>query len=775
MYGAVAFPGAEGEGAMSVGGRGGSVCEVTNLNDSGAGSLRSCVTAAGPRTVVFRIGGNITLSSTLTINNPYITIAGQTAPGDGITLKGPVQNDLLVVNTHNVIIRYIRVRPGPTASSSCCGETISVVGGHDIILDHVSNTWSSDQTLTVWSEAGQTDIPHNLTFQWITAGDPLNCPSPSHTGGGCHGYGPIFGGYNNAPYNITMHHSLITHAIERNPRVFTCGTFEFANNVVYDGGGDDSWSVLTNNPCSPAVNYVNNYFKSGPNTNNNTVISLSSETTLPYKIYETGTTLEGGLSLMSSAAQGYRVGTRNPTTNAAVNATSAGQAYTDVLADVGASKHLDCSGNWVPMRDAIDALDVNDTINRGGRVINMPSDVGGWPVLAAGSACTDTDHDGMPDVWETANGLNPNDPSDGNKVDPQSGYTYLEDYLGGLRPSGSTVPPVVSNGAPTGTLLAGAVQTAMSVNTDKAAICRYATSAGVPYNSMSSTFSTTGGTAHSTMLLGLTDGGNYNYYVRCMDQAGNAGTTDYQVHFSIGLLTIAAPTVTSGSPTGTLAAGTTGATLAVTTNVVATCHYATSPGVAYGSMPGVFTSTGGTSHSAALTGLANGTSYAYYVRCSDTSGNAATSDYAVGFSVASPAPPPSQPPSNLPLSLEAESAALTGTAAVESCRNCSGTHGVEQVGNYGNNPGAVTFQGITVSKAGTYKVAIYYLNGSSTRTLNVSVNGGAGKSTSFGSTGSWSTVKSVTVSVSLKAGSNTIQLYNNSSSGPDLDRIVVSQ
>src|SRR5690348_15518412 len=105
LFAVVAFPGAEGEGSMAAGGRGGSVCEVTNLNDAGAGSLRACIDASGARTVVFRVAGNITLASTLRISNPYITIAGQTAPGGGITIKGPVQNDLLVVATHNVIIR----------------------------------------------------------------------------------------------------------------------------------------------------------------------------------------------------------------------------------------------------------------------------------------------------------------------------------------------------------------------------------------------------------------------------------------------------------------------------------------------------------------------------------------------------------------------------------------------------------------------------------------------------------------------------------------------
>jgi hypothetical protein len=479
---------------------------------------------------------------------------------------------------------------------------------------------------------------------------------------------------------------------------------------------------------------------------------------------------------MSSDAQNYRTSTRNPTTYAPVNATSANQAYTDVMADVGASKHLDCNGNWSSMRDSVDTLDVNDTMNRTGRVINMPSDVGGWPSLAAGTACTDSDHDGMPDAWETAHGLNPNDPSDGSRVDPQSGYTYLEDYLNGINPAGGTVPPVVSNGAPSGTLPAGTVQATMSVSTDKAAICRYATSPGVAYNSMPNTFSTTGGTSHAALLSGLSDGKNYSYSVRCIDQSGNADTTDYPVQFAIGMITIqGAPVVSGGSPAGSLPAGTTTATLTVATDVAATCHYAVVPGMAYASMPYVFTITGGTAHSATLTGLISGANYNEYVRCANSSGTADTADYVVSFSVATAGqqqqPPPAPP---LPLSVEAESGTLAGSAVLESCNNCSGKRGVGYMGNYGSNPGSDSMAGFNVASAGTYKLTIYYLNGASTRSAYVGVNGAAGKSVSFPNTGNWSTVNTVTTTVTLKAGANTIQVYNTKGPGPDLDRSVVS-
>ena len=232
-----AFPGAEGEGAGSIGGRGGTVIEITNLNDSGSGSFRACVTASGPRTCVFRTGGTIALASDVHITNPYLTIAGQTAPGGGITIKGPVMERMIFVQTHDVIIRYVRLRPGPTASPSCCGGAIEASNGSsNVIIDHVSMSWAVDQNANVWYDST------NVTYQWDIISEPLNCSNHSGTGKQCHAYNMILGdGWLDDSGNcmpggctfnrVSVHHNLFSEVTERNPRIET-GPINVVNNVI---------------------------------------------------------------------------------------------------------------------------------------------------------------------------------------------------------------------------------------------------------------------------------------------------------------------------------------------------------------------------------------------------------------------------------------------------------------------------------------------------------------------------------------------------------------
>ena len=160
-----AFPGAEGFGAKSVGGRGGKVIEVTNLNDSGSGSLRAAIAASGPRTVVFRVGGTIELKSRIQVENPYLTIAGQTAPGGGITLKnGSNEKDTLYILTHDVVVRYLRVRPGPGGDADGVGVGTNA---SNVVLDHCSVSWAVDENLGVSSTA------KNVSIQWSIIAEGL--------------------------------------------------------------------------------------------------------------------------------------------------------------------------------------------------------------------------------------------------------------------------------------------------------------------------------------------------------------------------------------------------------------------------------------------------------------------------------------------------------------------------------------------------------------------------------------------------------------------------
>src|SRR3990172_5507517 len=244
-----AFPGAEGFGAFSQGGRGGRVLFVNNLNDDGAGSLREACRTKGPRIVVFRVGGIIELKSNLKITEPYITIAGQTAPGDGICLKNFT---LWVKNTHDVVIRYIRSRPGDQMKVE--QDAISIDTSKNVIIDHCSASWGTDETLSVTGK-GCT----NVTVQWCMITESLD-NSVHHKGR--HGYGSLF----RLDGNVSVHHNLYAHNSSRNPRPGTYGDvrrgglLDFRNNVIYNWGVRAGYSAED----KITMNYIANYLKPGP-------------------------------------------------------------------------------------------------------------------------------------------------------------------------------------------------------------------------------------------------------------------------------------------------------------------------------------------------------------------------------------------------------------------------------------------------------------------------------------------------------------------------------
>ena len=426
-----AFPEAYGWGAESVGGRGGTVYEVTNLDDSGSGSFREAVEASGARTVVFRTGGTITLTSALNITNPYITIAGQTAPGGGICLKGSGTWDdaCLAIESHNVIVRYIRVRQGAMTDSSGSRDGIRVGSAtpgavHDVILDHCSISWAVDEVASFAYD------PYNITVQWCIISEGLH--DSTHTSGP-HSMGMLIG--SDGANNISAHHNLFAHNNARNPMIATEGIVDFVNNVIYNPGAEISW--IANTYGDLPVNYVNNYIKKGGDSPVDYEIDIADPTgENTYSIYVSGNIgpnratdeLDENL-IVTPDVRSYVTTTRN--TAPLVTTTSAAAAYTAVLADAGANKTLDKDGASSDNQDSVDARVVEDVTEVTGAIIDDPSDVGGWPTLATGTAYTDTDSDGIPDDWENAYGLNPNDAADGPVGSGFKHYTNLEMFLNG--------------------------------------------------------------------------------------------------------------------------------------------------------------------------------------------------------------------------------------------------------------------------------------------------------------------------------------------------------
>jgi pectate lyase len=410
-----AFPGAQGFGAKATGGRGGEVYEVTNLNDDGPGSLRDGV-SKGNRTVVFRVSGTIELKKRLTLTQPNITIACQSAPGDGICLK----NFTFGIATQNVVVRYLRSRLGDVSGQE--DDAISILhGAKNVILDHCTATWSVDECLS--TSGNDTDI----TVQWCLIAEPLN---NSIHAKGPHGYGSLA----RANGRISWHHNLWAHCDGRNPRLgdnygkAPYPTFDVRNNVIYDYG--KICSGLTQGIFK--ANYVGNYIRPGPSSRAKTPIHIGTPSDLVFYIKDN--IFEGNASLTADNALFFDLvelkGQKqvrtvpDPFDALHVTTTSPKEALEAVLATVGAS---------LPVRDPVDARIIKDVREKTGKVIDSQKEVGGWPILKSLPPPADSDHDGIPDDWETKHGLNPRDAADAKAIG-KSGYTNLEEYLNGTDP-----------------------------------------------------------------------------------------------------------------------------------------------------------------------------------------------------------------------------------------------------------------------------------------------------------------------------------------------------
>lgn len=442
-----AFPGAEGFGAYARGGRGGRVIEVTSLEDSGPGSLRAAVEAKGPRTVVFRTGGTINLKRTLWASQPYLTIAGQTAPGDGIAIRGAE----LEIETHDVVVRGVRWRSGegldnhplfPRRNYGC----IRVSPGQNVIVDHCSLSWSTDKCATTWMSQTK-----NVTYQWCIFSEPL---AHAHKNDAEHARAFLLGDYTQ---NITLHHNLFLHAQYRMPEVKGATTSEIINNVRYN------WTIAatlysdweSHGPIRS--NHIANYSLSGPDTpQGDAAHSVQLWASRGKATLTAGTQIyvTGDVDSFRPESSGhdwdvvYYRGSGNKetylTTKPAVVPSGVGEgvAVTTQTATAARDLVLLHAGALVPTRDAVDQRMLEDIRLHRGRIVGHISELGdhSYPVLARGSAPLDTDHDGMPDTWEQTHGLDPHDGTDGNRLAPD-GYTWLETYLNSLIPSPNPTAP----------------------------------------------------------------------------------------------------------------------------------------------------------------------------------------------------------------------------------------------------------------------------------------------------------------------------------------------
>jgi hypothetical protein len=431
-----AFPGAEGYGRFTKGGRGGDIYHVTSLKDEGPGSLRWGIESIDneyPRTIVFDVSGTIKLENDLKLTRNNVTIAGQTAPGDGIALRN---HTFKIKNCSDVVVRYIRVRLGDESRTS--SDTIAVEHASNVILDHVTATWGVDGIM-------DTENISNFTLQWSIYGEALNEATHSK------GRHAMLMSLRKTTGNVSLHHNLLFSSRNRHPTLgggnpAQCNKdaiFDFRNNVLYN------WSGSTNLGIGQ-FNLINNYYRPGPDTDRNRYpVRPKVEIDDVTVGYMNGTVFEWKEEWTRNNHLAMQWGVRDegypgnvsqekfclpeePVNEADRPFThSAGEVYELVLDKAGASLS----------RDAADKRIIKGIRDGTHHLIDSQRDVGGWPKLKSKPVPLDTDRDGMPDSWETKHGFDPRAPKDRNGDHDSDGYTNLEEYLNSLVECGNHIGP----------------------------------------------------------------------------------------------------------------------------------------------------------------------------------------------------------------------------------------------------------------------------------------------------------------------------------------------
>jgi pectate lyase len=443
-----AFPGAEGFGALTAGGRGGKVIKVTTLADSGPGSLRAAMMTTGPRTIMFEVAGTIELKTPIIMSGPeysFLTIAGQSAPGDGVQIKG--YDVIIGEGVRDVIIRYMRFRPGFTKAEDHSKFSLMLYGETDkpsgnIIIDHCTFSWAPDDT-------GMWDAVNNVTWQWNIFGEAMyhDYPNPNVTP---ISRGMIVGaedGRGKHQYNVSIHKNYYVNNDQRNPYLSANGPYEFINNLVYNWGSFGT--QLSTRSEGIKINLIGNVYRPGPaiRTDGRYAIAFDSGNNPDSYVYvrdnigpyRTTTSQPEwniiGTGIVANSQDYWRVPAPQrlqrdtPWPNPRIR--------TSVLpSNIVANTLLDQVGATRPVRDRHDTKLVNDYRNFTGSIRNASSQTANdWPALRGATVAVDTDNDGMPSTWERQYGFNTADATDGPLDNDGDGYTNLEEYLNITNPN----------------------------------------------------------------------------------------------------------------------------------------------------------------------------------------------------------------------------------------------------------------------------------------------------------------------------------------------------